>query len=630
VNALRIDHVDGLFNPAEYCRLVQAGAGKALGRPADGTDAQPLYLLVEKILAPHEPLRGDWPVAGTTGYDFMNQATGLFVAADGERALTSTYHAFIGAEMDFDREVYDAKKRIVDEHMASEMRVLAVRLGRLAASHWRSRDFTLSVLYTALKEVVACLPVYRTYVTSRRVTDIDRKYLEWAVTKARRLNGADGSVYDFLHAVLDTSLGREPGHHYARRAVVDFAMRVQQYTGPVMAKGCEDTALYRANRLIALNEVGGDPRRFGVTVAAFHQACRARERSHPHAMLATATHDSKRGEDVRVRIAVLSEFPEEWRQHVERWQQLNFPFRKVLDSGPAPEPNDEMFLYQTMVGAWPGDAGAVEGTAFIERLAEVAVKSAKEAKRRTSWAFPDLEYEAVVADFVRRICETGRRNPFLDDFIAFQRHLVRIGMVNGLSQELLKLTCPGVPDLYQGSELWHLDMVDPDNRRPVDYARRRALLGTQGGRPLPADPDLWSDGSVKQEVIRRTLGLRRRLPDLFERGAYRPLPVRGARNAHCLAFARLDQDHAVIVAVPLLLARLWPDGGTLPPLGGAWRELHIEAPRRGGAGLGGDGRWHDIFSGRDVPVVVRRGTPVLFGPDLFASFPVALLEWMIA
>ncbi|MEW5726791.1 MAG: malto-oligosyltrehalose synthase, partial [Pseudomonadota bacterium] len=487
VDGLRIDHVDGLFNPAEYCRRLQARAGEALGMPEAGPDGQPLYLLVEKILAHHEPLRRDWPVAGTTGYDFMNQAIGLLVDGDGEASLTATHAAFTGLALDFEHEVVEAKRRIIDEHMASELRVLAVRLGRIASAHWRSADFTLSVLYTALKEVVACLPVYRTYVTSRRVTDNDRRYIDWAIAKARRAPGADPAVHDFLAGVLTTDLAREEGSPYGRRAVIDFAMRVQQYTGPVMAKGFEDTALYRYNRLIALNEVGGDPRRFGLSPAAFHQGMRARARSHPHSLLATATHDSKRGEDTRARIAVLSELPEEWRSHVERWGQLNAAFRRQLAGGAAPEPNDEFLLYQTMLGAWP-DAEAGE---FVERLVPVAVKSVKEAKRRTSWAHPDEDYEQAVADFLRRICEADRKNPFLEDFLAFRRRIEGPGMLNGLAQTLLKLTVPGVPDIYQGCELWDLALVDPDNRRPVDYRLGEGLMGGLAGGPRPASRAGW-------------------------------------------------------------------------------------------------------------------------------------------
>lgn len=614
IQGLRIDHVDGLFNPAEYCRQVQAHAGEALGRPVVGGDDQPLPLWVEKILAHHEPVRRDWPVAGTTGYEFANLVGGLFVDPQAEAALTATYARFVGEAMDFDAQVVAAKKRIIDEHMAAELRVLAGRLGRIAASHWRTRDFTLSVLVQALKEVVAWLPVYRTYVTSRRVTDLDRRYIDWALAKARRASPLDPTVFDFVGAVLDTSLARDGA--FSRRAVVDFAMRLQQYSGPVMAKGFEDTALYRYNRLIALNEVGGEPLRFGLSPSAFHQANRARLRSHPHTLLATATHDTKRGEDTRLRIATLSELPEEWRQHLERWHQLNQPFRKQLDGGPAPEANDEIWIYQTMLGAWPDD----DAEGFVERLAGVVVKAVREAKRRTSWAHPDEAYEAAVVDFVRRIAETGRRNPFLEDFMGLRRRMVPVGQLNSLAQTLLKLTVPGIPDIYQGTELWDLSMVDPDNRRPVDFDLRRRLLDRFGDGPLPADMREWRDGAVKQAVIRRALDLRRRHPHLFAEGAYLPLNVRGPRSDHVVAHARAHGEVSAVVVVPRLTLRLWPDNLAAPPLDAVWRGCHVEAPRRGG------GRFRDLLSGRVVEAVSRRGSPVLSLAELFATFPMCLLE----
>jgi (1->4)-alpha-D-glucan 1-alpha-D-glucosylmutase len=617
VQGLRIDHVDGLFNPAEYCRKLQARAGEALGAVtgASGGDDQPLPLWVEKILAHHEPVRRDWPVAGTTGYEFANLVVGLFVDPQAEAALSATYARFIGESMDFDAQVAAAKKRIIDEHMAAELRVLAGRLGRIAGAHWRTRDFTLSVLVQALKEVVAWLPVYRTYVTSRRVTDTDRRYIEWALAKARRASPLDSTVFDFVGAVLDTSLARDGA--YSRRAVVDFAMRVQQYSGPVMAKGFEDTALYRYNRLIALNEVGGEPLRFGLSVATFHQANRARLRTHPHTLLGTATHDTKRGEDTRVRIAALSELPEEWRQHLERWSQLNQPFRKLLDSGPAPEANDEIWIYQTMLGAWPDEAPED----FVERLAAVVVKAVREAKRRTSWAHPDEGYEQAVVEFVRRIAETGRRNPFLDDFLGLRRRMVPVGQLNGLVQTLLKLTVPGVPDLYQGSELWDLSLVDPDNRRPVDFELRRRLLGRFATGALPAGTHEWRDGAIKQAVIRRVLDMRRRHPDLFAQGVYQPLTVRGPRAEHVIAFARSHGGLQAVVVVPRLTLRLWPDSLAQPPLGNCWRGCHVEAPRRGG-----QGGYRDLFSGRTIQAVSRRGGLVLPLSDLFAAFPLCLLE----
>lgn len=614
IQGLRIDHVDGLFNPAEYCRMLQAHAGAALGRPVRSGADQPLPLWVEKILARHEPIRRDWPVAGTTGYEFANLAVGLFVDGAGEAPISATYARFIGDAMDFEAEVTEAKRRIMDDHMGSELRVLAGRLARIAGSHWQSRDFTDTVLTRALKEVVAALPVYRTYVTSRRVTDNDRRYIEWAVAKARRTGVVDATVFDFLASVLDTSVTSRDG--YSRRPVIDFVMRLQQYSGPVMAKGFEDTALYRYNRLIALNEVGGEPTRFGVSPAAVHRANRARLRERPHCLLSTATHDTKRGEDTRVRIAALSEVPDEWRQRLDRWSQLNQPFRKNLEGGPAPEPNDEIWIYQTMVGAWPGSDQA----GFAGRLAEVVVKAVREAKRRTSWASPDQEYETAVVDFVRRILETDRRNPFLEDFQTFQQRVAGIGMLNGLAQAVLKLTSPGVPDIYQGTEFWDLSLVDPDNRRPVDYGSRLQALGRFDGAALPVDVADWKDGGVKQAVIQRILGFRSDYPDLFRQGAYRALPVRGQRAGSVLAFERSWGDRRMIVVIPLLTARLWPAGGTRPPMGKAWRGVHVDV------GHDDNTLYHDLFSDRLIETVRRRGRHVLAATDLFAEFPMALLE----
>lgn len=613
IHGLRIDHVDGLFHPAQYCQRLQAAAGELPGRQ---DEVQPLYLLVEKILAHHERLRRDWPVAGTTGYEFMNMVNGLFVDGDQGETMERIYRQFTGYAPDFEGDVHQAKLAVMRVAMASELAVLADELAAIARSHWSSRDFTRQGLLEALREVVAHFPVYRTYVTARRVSDQDRRYIGWAVAQARKAAAGEASIYDFLHAVLDTSLVRRRGSFYKRRAVVGFAMHFQQYTSPVMAKGYEDTALYRYNRLIALNEVGGDPRRFGISVGAFHQANRRRLRSHPHCMLATATHDSKRGEDVRARIDVLSEMPGEWRRHLERWARLNRPFKP---SAEVPDANDEIFLYQTLLGAWPTGAEGHAVEDFVERLGQAMVKAVREAKRRSSWTAPDQAYEAGLLDFLRRITETGRRNPFLEDFARVQRRVARIGMVNGLAQTLLKLTVPGVPDIYQGAELWQLDLVDPDNRRPVDYGLRRDLLARAHGAPLGellAAPD---DGAVKLGLIRAVLDLRRRRPALFESGSYEPLAVRGDRADHVCAFCRRQGGQAIVVAVPVLVGRLWSDGG--PPLGRAWGRTLVELPRDlGGLPL------TNLFTGAATPTADRRGSPGLAAEAAFAAFPVALLH----
>ncbi len=548
----------------------------------------------------------------------MNQVCGLFVDAEAGPALEAAYCRFTGHEMDFEHEVYEAKKLITRQAMASELHVLGVQLGRLASSHWRSRDFTIEGLREALREVVAHFPIYRTYFTPRRASDQDKRYVAWAVAQARK-TAHETSIHDFLQAVLDTGLARGRAPPYQRSAVFALAMRVQQYSGPVMAKGFEDTALYRYNRLIALNEVGGDPRRFGFSPAAYHQACKARLRSHPHSMLATATHDSKRGEDVRLRIAALSEMPEEWRNRLVRWQRMNHSFKREVDGLDAPEANDEFFLYQSMLGAWPTDS-VQPSQDFVRRLMDATLKAIKEAKRRTSWAEPNQAYEQATLEFVQRILDTRRRNPFLDDFLALQSRLERIGMVNGLAQTLLKLTSPGVPDLYQGCELWQLALVDPDNRRPVDYERRQRLLAEVRDMPLPELLPRWRGGAVKLALIWRILDLRRRRPELFERGGYQPLPVRGERAQHVVAFAREHEDDMAIVAVPRLVARLWDMAEDGPPLGARWRGVQVDLP---GACRGR--RLVDVLSGREVESVSRRVSAQLPAERIFASFPVALL-----
>ena len=616
IHGLRIDHVDGLYNPADYCRRLQAGAAEALGRHGE---EQPVWLVVEKILAAHERVRRDWPVAGTTGYDFCNQVLGLFIDPQADAAMERVYAGFVGRYPDFEAEVYASKKQILTQVMSSELNVLAAELARIAATHWNSRDFTLGALTAALAEVVACFPVYRTYVTPQRVTELDRRYICWAVARARKQSPEiDGTLFDFLHSILDTAAvrGREPA--YQRSAVIDFAMSVQQYTGPVMAKGYEDTALYRYNRLLALNEVGGDPRRFGLSPGAFHRAMRRRRQDRPQAMLATSTHDTKRGEDVRMRLAALSEMPGLWRQHLERWGRLNASFKTDLDDGPAPEADDEVFLYQTLLGAWP-PAGQPDGQ-FVERLSAVAVKCLREAKRRTSWGRPVPAYEDAVVGFMRRILEADRHNPFLDEFLPFQRRLAAIGMVNGLAQTLIKLTAPGVPDFYQGAELWQLALVDPDNRRPVDWPRHRRILAGLAGRSTAELLAHWSDGAVKLAVIRAALAHRRDEPDLYRDGAYQPLAVRGERRGHLLAFARLHEGRGVVIAVPRLIAGLWPEQAPLPPLGSAWRNVFVEPPRPLA-----DRSFRNLLTGRDVSTVVWRGRSMLAGEQLFAEMPVALL-----
>src|SRR6266478_5914494 len=469
VQGLRIDHIDGLFDPRAYCERLQKGFG-------------PLYVLVEKILAHYEALP-DWPVAGTTGYDFANQVLGLSVDPAGEQAMTRLYRRIANRSESFDEVFYASKKRIIQVNLASEMNVLAREFHGLSMRDWRTRDFTLNGMLAALEEVIAAFPVYRTYVSERGASVEDHRYIEWALAQAKkRWRTADTSIFDFIHGVLTGQLA-DHKLHLPQGEALRIAMHFQQVTGPVMAKGCEDTAFYRYVRLLALNEVGGDPRRFGLSLAAFHHQMRDRRRASPRAMVTTATHDTKRGEDARVRLALLSEMPREWGRRVTRWLRLNRACRGQIDDETVPDRNVEYLFYQALLGAWPWGLAPddLDGMRdFAERLESYMIKAVREGKEQSSWSNPNAGYEAALQRFVHNALDASRPNLFLADFHDLVASLAPLGVISSLSQLVLKLTIPGVPDIYQGGELWDLSLVDPDNRRPVDWSVRRALLEAIG------------------------------------------------------------------------------------------------------------------------------------------------------
>ena len=605
LDGIRIDHIDGLIDPKSYCeRLVAASS-------------RPFYLVVEKILARHERLREDWPIDGTTGYEFANLMGGLFVDPKGEEAFTRLYADFIGRRDDFEEVVRQCKIRIMESEMASELNVLSRKAARIARSNPVTADFTANILHQALKETIARFPVYRTYVDGGVPSDLDRRDIDWAISQARRAEqGPDGSVYDFLQRLLTTDLVAAPKSGYSRRQVTRFAMRFQQYSGPVMAKGLEDTAFYRYNRLVALNEVGGHPDHFGVSIAAFHRANQDRARNWPGNMLASTTHDTKRGEDTRARLYALSEMPEEWERQVQTWSRLLRARRGDVEGTAPPDRNDEYLFYQLLLGAWPAElTGAMVEqidqsamTAFAERIVGAMTKSMREAKVHSTWAAPNEAYEGAVVSFVHDALDVTRRNAFLEAFLPFQASLARIGMVNGLSQALLKLTSPGVPDIYQGCELWNLSLVDPDNRLPVDYDARRKLLdeieGVVERGEVAGLLERWTDGAVKLAVTRQALAVRAELPEVFSAGEYLPLEATGERADHVVAYARRSGDDAVVVAVPRLVGQLreTPD----------WGNTAIPLPR--------GTRWSNRLTGAEV-----EGGDAVMAATLFGDLPVALL-----
>ena len=580
VSGLRIDHPDGLYDPREYFRRLQDACGK------------PTYVLVEKITAPFENLPGEWAVHGTTGYRFANVVNGLFVDAGAEARLTRTYAAFIGDETPFRTIARNAKRTILRNALASELTVLTSRLMKIARADRTTRDFTFTTLREGLTEVIAAFPVYRTYIDEHVRAD-DRKYIDWAVTLARNESrAADVSVFDFLRDVLTCELPVRSPRMAA--AVRHFARKVQQLTSPVMAKGVEDTSFYVYNRLLSLNDVGGDPDEFGFPPARFHRASSHRARYWRHTMLATSTHDNKRSEDVRARIDTISELVPEWRLQLRKWHRMNLERKAEVDGQPAPSRNDEYLLYQILLGSYPvldvtpgvalAKAGAEAHAEFTERIVAYMQKAAREAKVRTSWANTNPAYEAATEAFVRGLLEDRAGNAFLEDLRAAVAPVTWLGFLNSLSMMTIKLTSPGVPDTYQGNELWDFSLVDPDNRRPVDYERREALLSTL--EASAADPegllrDLLAhlhDGRAKLYVVWRLLQLRRAHEALFTDGSYSAVRTSGARAKHLIAFARRNGGETAVTISPRLFAGLGVAGGSLPCGATTWGDTRIELP----------------------------------------------------
>jgi len=620
VTGLRIDHIDGLHDPLNYLRQLQNRLRE--GRPGKG--APSFYVVVEKILARDECLPQDWPVCGSTGYDSLNTLNSLFVDVQGLKALDTTYRRFTGSRLDFAAVVYESKKRVIHELFAAELRTLGHNLGRLAEDE-HSRGSSVEELAQALVEVTACLPVYRTYIRGLEVAKRDRFYIEGAVQEARRRDpGASAAALDFVRRVLLLDF---PASWVAeqRERWRWFVMRWQQFTGSVMAKGLEDTALYRHNQLISLNEVGSGSEGFDPSagVERFHRHNQRTLQRWPCTMNATSTHDSKRSEDVRARLNVLSELSAAWARCLRRWARLNRDRKGLVDGQPVPGPNEEVLVYQTLVGAWP--LRPEEVPEFRERLKAYMIKAAREAKVHTSWLHPDEAYEKALTTFVEACLDTSSPNEFLDDFLRFQGRIAYYGALNSLAQVLLKITSPGVPDFYQGTELWDFSLVDPDNRRPVDFSKRTQILSEL--KRLAAG-DLvrlvrgllarWQDGRVKMYLTSRALDFRRAHARLFEAGSYLPLSASGQTGERVMAFARGLRDDWTLVAVPRLFSGLCAPGR--PPIGGrVWKDGVVSLPPEA------PDRWLNVFTAESLRTFGGPRSRAMHLCEVFRGFPVALL-----
>ncbi len=672
VDGLRIDHADGLYDPtaylwqlqerrflqichAEFAKIttstteispeeqsaverephfewpeIESGLKQRFAslRETDKNSIvlKPLYLVVEKILERNERLPQNWPIHGSTGYDFVNDVNGLFVEGKNARKFEAIYSKFAEIRTEFEELVYEAKRLILRASMSSELHVLGHSLDRISERSRWTRDFTLHGLIQALREVIACFPVYRTYTVGCGILERDRRYVEQAIARAKRRNhDISSAIFDFVREVLllekTESLPEEE-----LRLRQGFVGRFQQLTGPMMAKAVEDTTFYRYNRLVSLNEVGGDPQRFGVSVEEFHQLNLERLSQRPFAMLATSTHDTKRSEDVRARIDVLSEMPDEWKRRVSQWGRWNKRKKQKLDGDIVPSRNDEYLLYQILVGTWPQEPPHGDDlTNYVSRIQQYMIKAVREAKQDSSWIAPNEPYEQETATFVATILCDSPLSAFRVDFEPWARQIAQCGMWNSLSQTLLKLTSPGIPDIYQGTELWDLSLVDPDNRRSVDYERRSQLLGElrdhvadAAKRPQFASDLLQSagDGRIKLFVHLIALELRRRHPELLTTGAYVPVQVTGSRAAHVCAFIRRSGSGAAIVLVPRLVGGLASPLGTAPIGSEVWKDTAIILP----AELASQS-WKNLFTGETIEA--KTSLPV---SQILERFPVGLLE----
>ena len=655
VTGLRVDHPDGLYNPPEYFRRLQGSCYARRQLPSGGEDPvlsdseqpapwsalereydnillsnpsyRPFYITGEKILTKGEKIPEDWLILGTTGYDFLNSLNGIFVDSRNAKSFDTLYAQFIKSKSNFQDLVYEKKKLVMQVAMTGEVSTLGHYLETIAEGNRHTRDFTHYSLTRAIVETIAFFPVYRTYIHSPDVNDREGQYIEYAVAKAKRKNPAiSASLFDFLKDVL---LMKFPDDLSAveRRGRLDFVMRFQQITGPVMAKGLEDTAFYIYNRLVSLNEVGGSPERFGTPLEAFHGHNIERMKLWPHSLIASSTHDSKRGEDVRARINVLSEIPDQWRTLLMKAVRENKKKKGLADGQPVPDRNEEYLLYQTLLGAWPVALSDGDHDIFRNRIREYMLKAVREAKVHTSWINPDAAYEEALLAFIDAVMDTGPHNRFMKEFEPFQKMISRFGMLNSLSQTLLKITSPGVPDFYQGSETLDLNLVDPDNRGTVDFGARAGMLSELKQResrigPLRLARELCAapfDGMTKLYLVYMALNFRKQHRRLFEEGDYIPLETAGPKAYHVCAFARrLGSDTALVIAPRFFVSLSRPE---TPPVGRAlWKDSSILLPFEETTVS-----YHNALTGETVKGCRKGGKTILHLHDALATFPVALL-----
>ncbi len=604
ITALRIDHIDGLYDPFNYLKGIREQAGN-------------IYMVVEKILKSEEQAPSFWPIQGTTGYDFINFVNSLFCDKRGEKAFDRIYSRFTGIKTGYDNIVYEKKRLILEKHMAGDIDNLAHLLKDISGKDRHASDITFHGLKKALAEFMVHFPVYRTYLNGQLSRDKDFDYIIKAAEKAGHHN--PGLFYElkFIERFLLLEF-EDYVFEQEKEKWFQFIMRFQQFTGPLMAKGFEDTVLYVYNRLLSLNEVGGSPDRFGISPERFHSFNEKRGDLWPHSLNTTSTHDTKRGEDIRARINVLSEIPQEWENNLKRWSKINRKKKKKVKPINVPDKNDEYFLYQTLLGAFPFFEN--QYPAFTERVKAYIIKAVREAKVHTAWLKPDKEYEDAYSGFVEDILNQTKENPFLKAFLPFQKRISYYGIFNSLSQTLIKITSPGVPDFYQGTELWDLNLVDPDNRRPVDFNKRQAFLEkiiegvrTDILRLIETLLSTKEDGGIKLLLIYKALKTRHKNCVLFRKGSYIPLETSGKFKNHIIAYARNYERNWAVTIVPRFLTGVIEEGQY--PIGSEiWHDTQVCLPQDH------QKHWKEAISDQ----VIKNKNKLMIG-EVLNVFPVSLL-----
>jgi (1->4)-alpha-D-glucan 1-alpha-D-glucosylmutase len=596
VTGVRIDHVDGLYDPVAYLSKLRQ------------RDTE-LYITVEKILDMDEELPSAMPVQGTTGYDFMNAVNRVFIDTDSEKMLDNFYVSFTGQTASY-RDMVSAKKKLfMGQHMAGDIDNLAHLLKEIINGDRYGEDMTMYALRRSIVEIMAQFPVYRAYMGEPGLNEKDKLHIKEAIARAMNKNPVLINELDFISKILLLEFAPDINPQ-KKEAYYNFTKKFQQFSGALMAKGAEDTTFYIYNRFISLNEVGGDPSVFGFPLKDFHDFMIERQKKWPLTMNATSTHDTKRGEDMRARLNVLSEIPKQWQQQVTFWGRVNKNKKRKVKGASAPDRNDEYFIYQTLIGAYPFEPQDREK--FLERIKEYIIKAVREAEVHTNWLRQDGDYENACVNFIQEILKEGPRNPFLDSFIPFQKRIAAEGALNSLAQTLLKMTCPGIPDFYQGSELWDLNLVDPDNRRPVDYAHRMKVLeelGTQQG--VEAVRQIWQgrdDGKIKLCLISKLLTVRQAHTDMFLKGEYIPLEIQGEMNKYIIAFGRKLGQSWSITIVPRFSRRFTEEQRQW---NGVFLNLPEDAPRQ----------WKNVITGGELNLI----SPAIALEEVFREFPAAFL-----